>query len=113
MPITVHFATNRRVNGPADRVSSYTGDIVAPSDLSAVTYATAFVGDGNLSADTLGAITAITDVRQGSFSPDAIGDLSNSRRNLLVFIHGFDNSFENSITRAAFNTQWFAASGVP
>jgi esterase/lipase superfamily enzyme len=30
-----------------------------------------------------------------------------------VFIHGFDNSFENAITRAAFNREWFAQSGVP
>jgi esterase/lipase superfamily enzyme len=113
MPITVHFATNRRIDGSSERVGSYTDDIVAPSDLGAVTYATAFVDDANLTADTVGAITAIMDVRQGSFSPDAIGDLSNSGRNLLVFIHGFDNTFENAITRAAFNTQWFAASGIP
>lgn len=33
-------------------------------------------------------------------------------RDLLVFIHGFDNSFEDAITRAAFNRKWFAASGV-
>jgi esterase/lipase superfamily enzyme len=42
-----------------------------------------------------------------------VGDLSNPGRNLLVFVHGFDNSFENAITRAAFNREWLAASGVP
>jgi esterase/lipase superfamily enzyme len=29
-----------------------------------------------------------------------------------VFIHGFDNSFENALTRAAFNQQWLAQSGI-
>jgi hypothetical protein len=29
-----------------------------------------------------------------------------------VFIHGFDNSFEAAITRAAFNREWFVQSGV-
>jgi esterase/lipase superfamily enzyme len=39
------------------------------------------------------------------------GDLSNAGRNLLVFIHGFDNTFEDAITRAAFNREFLAASG--
>jgi len=41
------------------------------------------------------------------------GDLSNAGRNLLVFIHGFDNTFEEGITRAAFNREFLAASGKP
>jgi esterase/lipase superfamily enzyme len=113
MPITVHFATNRLVTGSPNQVHSYSTDVVSPSNPAAVTYATAFVDDANLTADTVGAITAISDVQQGSFSANATSDLSNPGRNLLVFIHGFDNSFENAITRAAFNTQWFAASGEP
>jgi len=112
MPITVHFATNRVINGPSDDVGSYTTAIATPSDPAAVTYGTAFVEDANLTADTVGAITTITDVQAGQFSDNAASDLSNAGRNLLVFVHGFDNSFENAITRAAFNTQWFAASGV-
>src|SRR5262249_24074178 len=34
-------------------------------------------------------------------------------KNLLVFIHGFDNSFLDAIKRSAFNRTWFAASGDP
>lgn len=112
MPITVYFATNRAINGAADQVRSYGATIVSPSDPGAVTYGTAFVNDANLTADTVGAIAAIQDIQAGQFSADAAGDLSNPGRNLLVFLHGFDNSFENAITRAAFNQQWFAASGV-
>ncbi|MEJ0047994.1 MAG: alpha/beta fold hydrolase [Rhodospirillales bacterium] len=66
--------------------------------------------NANLTADTVGAITAIENIRTGGFSQSAIDDLSHPGRNLLVFIHGFDNSFENAITRAAFNQQWFADS---
>jgi esterase/lipase superfamily enzyme len=113
MPITVYFATNRALAGPADQVSSYGADIVKPTDPGAITYATAFVNDVNLTADTVGAITAIQDVKQGGFADGPISDLSNPGRNLLVFLHGFANSFENAITRAAFNREWFAASGVP
>jgi len=112
MPTTVHFATNRVLNGPPDRVQSYSESAVAPSQPTEVTYGTAFVNDANLTADTIGAITNIQSIQKGQFDEGVVGDLSDPGRNLLVFIHGFDNSFENAITRAAFNQQWFAASGL-
>jgi esterase/lipase superfamily enzyme len=112
MPTTVHFATNRLLNGPPDRVQSYGENAVAPSSPAEVTYGTAFVNDANLTADTIGAITNIQSIQKGQFDEGVVGDLSDPGRNLLVFIHGFDNSFENAITRAAFNQQWFAASGL-
>src|SRR5213075_571924 len=58
-------------------------------------------------ADKTGAIQKIENVSSGRFSQSASDDLSNPGRNLLVFIHGFDNSFE-----AAFTREWLAASGV-
>src|SRR4029453_6902159 len=88
------------------------GNPPPPADPAAVTYGTAFVSDANLTADTVGAVSILQNLQQGSFSESASGDLSDPGRNLLVFIHGFDNSFENAITRAAFNTQWFAQSGL-
>jgi esterase/lipase superfamily enzyme len=112
MATTVYFATNRMLSGPADQLSSYGDSVVAPADPNAVTYGTAFLKDANLTADQTGAITEIRDIEQGQFSQAAKDDLSNPGRNLLVFIHGFDNSFENAITRAAFNQQWLDASGV-
>jgi len=113
MPITVYFATNRALTGPADQVASYGTGIVAPTDPTQILYATAFVADANLTADTEGAIMSIQGITKGGFSDDARGDLSAPGRNLLVFIHGFNNTFEAAITRAAFITQWFAGSGVP
>jgi esterase/lipase superfamily enzyme len=113
MATTVYFATNRVLSGPPERLSSYGDSIIAPANPNAVTYGTAFVEDANLTADTIGAIRSIQDIEPGQFSAAAKADLSNPGRNLLVFIHGFDNSFENAITRAAFNQQWLAGSGVP
>ncbi len=113
MPTTVYFATNRLLEGSPDRLSSYGDSSIAPSDPNQVTYGTAFVEDAGLTADTVGAISSIQDTGKGGFSQGAIDDLSDPGRNLLIFIHGFDNSFENAITRAAFNQQWLAASGVP
>ena len=112
MARTVYFATNRVIAGNAADYKSYGETIVSPSDPTQITYATAFVNEANLTADTVGAITSIQDISKGQFGPQALADLSDSGRNLLIFIHGFDNSFENAITRAAFNQQWFAQSNV-
>ncbi len=112
MATTVYFATNRAVSAPAEDYRNYGNDIVAPTEPMAVTYGTAFVEDANLTADTIGAIKSIQDISKGRFSAPATADLCDPGRNLLIFIHGFDNSFENAITRAAFNQQWFAKSGM-
>ena len=112
MLTTVYFATNRALTGPAQDWRSYGANIVTPSDPTALTYATAFVDNTDLTADTTGAITSIQQIKTGGFAADVISDLSDPGRNLLVFIHGFANSFENGITRAAFNREWFAQSGV-
>jgi len=110
---TVYFATSRALTGPADQLASYNStNVVAPSDPTAITYGTAFVEDAGLDADTVGAIKSINNIQHGQFSESAKGDLSDPGRNLLVFIHGFDNTFENAITRAAFNQQWLEQSGV-
>jgi len=100
MLTTVYFATNRALEGPATDWTSYGTNIVAPTDPTAITYATAFVDNTNLTADTTGAIQMIENVSTGRFSQSAMDDLSNPGRNLLIFVHGFDNSFENAITRA-------------
>lgn len=112
MPITVQFATNRALTGPAEDWRSYGADILAPSSTVGMVYGTAFVDEVNLTADTVGAITSIQNVQRGGFSDSVSGDLAKAGRNLLVFVHGFDNSFENAITRAAFNREWLAQSGL-
>ena len=110
---TVYFATNRALNGPAEDWRSYGTGIVSPSDPAAITYAVAFVDNTDLTADKTGMIRDITNIEQGRFSDNVISDLREPGRNLLMFIHGFDNDFEAALTRAAFNREWFAQSGVP
>ena len=112
MTSTVYFATNRIVNDPPDRTSSYTHNIVSPMRPQDITYGTAFVNTADLTADTVGAVTSIHDLQQGGFAQSTIDDLSAGTRDILVFIHGFANSFENAITRAAFNHEWLMAGGA-
>ena len=110
---TVYFASNRATTGPASQWQSYSAQIVAPADAGQVRYAVAFVDGINVNAEGSGAITAIESDRLGDFDDEVKGDIVGSGKNLLVFIHGFANSFKDGITRAAFNREWFAASGLP
>lgn len=113
MPVTVHFATNRVVKGDPTNVGAYTDGIVSPTDPGQITFGSAFVSDADLKNDNVGSVTSIQGISKGNFTPDAVGDLSSPGRNLLVFIHGFDNSFNDAITRAAFNQQWIADPAQP
>jgi esterase/lipase superfamily enzyme len=109
---TVYFATNRVAQGPTTDWRSYGPDIVLPTDPSLIIYAAAFVEGTDLGAEGSGAITTISHAESGAFHPGVSQDILGSGKNILVFIHGFANSFLNSITRAAFNREWFAAAGV-
>jgi esterase/lipase superfamily enzyme len=113
MPTTVYFATNRVVTNSADAINGYEAVMVPPLRPQEITYGTAVVDGVNVQTGAQGAVSQINDVNQGGFSPQAIRDLSNPGRDLLVFIHGFDNTFSDAVTRAAFNREWFAASHMP
>lgn len=113
MPTTVFFASNRILTGDPTAVTSYGPNIQPPSDSTAMTYGTAFVDGIDIAADQQGSITSIQNTNTGAFAPDVASDLSQAGRNLLVFIHGFDNTFEDGVTRAAFDREFLAASGQP
>jgi len=113
MPTTVFFASNRILTGDPTAVTSYGPNIQPPSVSTGIVYGTAFVDGIDVNSGKQGTITSIQGTNEGGFSADVAGDLSDAGRNLLVFIHGFDNTFEDAITRAAYNREFLAASGRP
>jgi esterase/lipase superfamily enzyme len=113
MPTTVYFATNRQVTNPADPINGYPPIMVPPLNPDQMTYGTAFVDGIDIATNAQGVVSQIANTNKGSFPPQALADLSSSGRDMLVFIHGFDNTFSDAITRAAFNREWLAASGQP
>ena len=112
MNVTVYFATNRVVTDPST-VTGFGTAMIPPSKPEAMLYGTAFVTGIDLASAAQGSVESIMETSQGGFPPAALADLSASGRNLLVFIHGFDNSFSDAITRAAYNAAWLAGSGTP
>jgi esterase/lipase superfamily enzyme len=109
----VFFASNRILTGDPAVVTSYGPNIQPPSVSTDIMYGTAFVDSVDINANQQGSITSIQDTNKGAFAANVADDLSNAGRNLLVFIHGFDNTFEDGIARAAFNREFLAASGKP
>ena len=113
MATTVYFATNRVVTNASDPNGGYTSIMVPPLKPQEITYGTAIVDGIDVATNAQGFVSEIKDTKQGGFSDQAIGALSNLGSDLLVFIHGFDNTFSDAISRAAFNREWLAASGLP
>lgn len=112
MPTTVYFATNRVVTDPSDPLGGYQAEMAPPSDPAGLTYGTAFVAGIDVTSNAQGMVSQVNETAQGKFPQSAVADLSQPGRNLLIFVHGFDNSFSDAVTRAAFNREWMAASGV-
>jgi len=110
---TVYFATNRVVTNASDANKGYTSIMVPPLKPQEITYGTAIIDGIDIATNAQGFVSEIKDTKQGGFSAEAVASLSNPGTDLLVFIHGFDNTFSDALARAAFNREWLAASGLP
>lgn len=112
MNTTVYFATNRQLTGDGTKAGDYAGESGPAGLPGRVTHAMGFVEGTDLATLESGRLASIHGVDADDFSASLQADLT-SGRNLLIFLHGFANSFTDSITRAAFNREFLAASGVP
>lgn len=105
----VYFATNRQQDALAP--GGYgTNSVARPQDCD---YGFVDVFGTVLAQAGSGILGPTTDQTAGAFSPAAADEIVAAGRNLLVFIHGFANSFPDAVKRAAFNRDWFAATGQP
>jgi esterase/lipase superfamily enzyme len=107
---TVYFATNRKPLEPFQ--APWYGFDPAPMTPENLVFAEATVSGTVIAQQDSGTIDAIDNLSPGTFSAASRATLTNSPRDLLIFIHGFANSFEAAITRAAYNREWLAASGI-
>jgi esterase/lipase superfamily enzyme len=108
---TVYFATNRRVTKASDPDIGYEAVMVPQMDPSLITYGQATVDEVNVNSNNAGVIREIADTTAGDFSDAIKGRISGPGNNILVFVHGYANTFKDAITRAAANREWLAASG--
>jgi esterase/lipase superfamily enzyme len=106
--VDILFATNRKLVS-ADSLSPF-GEGEAGE---ALFCGVATVDSIDISKSSSGTITRIDDLVQGNFQPQQhLARILSSPNDILVFVHGAANSFTDSITRAAYNQTWLAASGL-
>ena len=106
--VDVLFATNRVRS--ADPLSPFgSSDIAADNTLYC---GVATVDSININVSSSGRITKVDQLVQGNFKPEHLAPILGSTNDILVFIHGAANDFSDSITRAAYNQSWLAASGL-
>src|SRR4051812_8028481 len=108
---TVYFATNRAPLEPF--VEPWYGFDLAPRTPEDLVFAEASVSGTHTDDQSSGTIDSIDNISAGTLSNASRTALTNSTRDLLIFIHGFANSFEDAIKRAAFNRQWLEESDLP
>jgi esterase/lipase superfamily enzyme len=112
MRTTVFFATNRRLIGTGDKPADYAGEQGPAGQPGKLTTGMAVVGPADLARRETGALLSLGGVSPDDFSDRLAAALGRSG-NLLVFLHGFANSFSDALRRAAFNRDWLAGSGLP
>jgi esterase/lipase superfamily enzyme len=108
---TVFFATNRVPLAPF--AAPWFGYAPTPLTPDGLLFAEATVSGTIIADASSGTIDDITALSPGSLSAGSRTKLANSTRDLLIFVHGFANSFNDAITRAAYNREWLAQSGLP
>jgi hypothetical protein len=111
MPTTVFFGTNRRRKGDGTDPSHYAGEASEAGVIDRMTFGRAVVGDADLARLRTGPLLSLENIAKDSPTDEMLGDLAGGR-NLLIFLHGFANSFSDALTRAAFNRDWLAAAGL-
>jgi esterase/lipase superfamily enzyme len=105
---TILFATNRTPGDPGpDGVPTFDNTALDPTPGNLIC-GVAQVDGTDPENENSGTITAISELNHGAFSPTALAPILASANNILVFVQGTDNSFADSVTRAAYNCAWLA-----
>lgn len=115
MRTTVYFVTNRAPAPAGTPPPEAFGPRMVGLEERVLSCGAAFVTHATPDPATLEQrqVEEIAGVSTGLFSAAMQAEILGSGKNLLVFIHGFANSFADAMTRAAFNREWFAAAGLP
>jgi esterase/lipase superfamily enzyme len=106
---TVYFATNRKDDGT--KPFGFGAQIAGPGAES-ITYGVTEVTNIVLGEEASGDAANPTDLSNGDFSDSAKRDIIAAGKDILIFIHGFDNTFVDAVQRAGFNHDWLKAGGM-
>jgi esterase/lipase superfamily enzyme len=104
------FATNRTpVPGP-NGPTGFGSTALAPTPGN-LYCGTAVVTGTDAKDENSGQIQGLQNLNLGAFAPDALAPVLASQNDVLVFVHGTDNSFSDAVLRAAYNREWISQGG--
>ncbi|MFC7473117.1 alpha/beta fold hydrolase [Dankookia sp. GCM10030260] len=114
MRTSVYFITNRAAGPAGAPPAEAFGPLMVGMEVRTLSCGVAFVTNTTPDPATLEQrrVEEVVDVTPDMFSATTLADILGSGKNLLFFVHGFANSFADAMARAAFNREWFAASGL-
>jgi esterase/lipase superfamily enzyme len=106
------FATNRQriADQPGKRADF--GDTVLPQSANGLVCAVATVEGVKIDDAGSGKLTAISALQPGAFAEADLAPLLASTKDILIFVHGAANGFDDAITRAAYNQAWLKAANA-
>jgi len=107
------FATNRQriADQPGGRPDF--GDNPLPQSVNGLVCASGTVEGVTTNDPASGKLTKISALQPGAFADADLAPLLASTKDILVFVHGAANSFDDAITRAAYNQAWLKAAALP
>jgi esterase/lipase superfamily enzyme len=105
---TILFATNRRLAGEVNGIAKF--DDTTQGDLFC---GSAEVCDIDISSPDHGIINTMSRLTTGGFDQGALDALAHSTNDVLVFVHGASNDFEDAVTRGAYNKVWLGSAKIP
>jgi esterase/lipase superfamily enzyme len=105
---SILFATNRKLAGRTDGIATF-DDNVQDMTPDALICGSVEVCDIDISSPDHGTIDKMSKLTTGGFDDGAIAALAQSKNDVLVFVHGASNSFEDAVTRGAYNKLWLAS----
>jgi esterase/lipase superfamily enzyme len=109
---SILFATNRKLAGEVGGIATF-DDNAQDMTPEALFCGSAEVCDIDISSPDHGTIDKMSKLTTGGFDDGAIAALADSKNDVLVFVHGASNSFEDAITRGAYNKLWLASAQLP
>lgn len=105
------FATNRVLNKIDAGIPDFTDVPIASG--APIVWAAATIDKIDTTDQDSGKIMAITPLNAGGLSDGDLNDIVSSPNDIVVFIHGADNDFNDSLTRAAYNQAWLGEQKIP
>jgi len=106
------FATNRQKLPVSTPDLAKFGDAPMPPAPDNLFCGIATVANIDIGQPAAGIVQTTSPLVQGSFAADQLAPLLRSTNDVLIFIHGAANSFEDAMTRAAYNKAWIAAANL-